>query len=161
MRRGLVFAWLLGAALTVQAQPPLRPFVSGSAAAIVAAHGERPFILSFWSVDCAPCRTELTELARLADAHPELDIVLVATDPPGAAEAVQAVLAQHAPARAERWIFADPFGERLRFEVDPRWHGELPRSYLYAAGRVRQTVSGMLDARRLERFLEQVRGGHP
>ncbi|MEO1767250.1 TlpA family protein disulfide reductase [Thiobacter aerophilum] len=165
MRRALAFAFLCCVALTAQAQMPLRPFVSGSLAAIEAAQGGRPFLLSFWSVDCAPCRAELAQLARLARAHPQLTIVLVSTDPPGAAEDVQAVLDQYAPAWAERWIFADPFSERLRFEVDPRWHGELPRSYLYGPGGRVEGISGPIDPQRLAAWLKSVLGvlhdGHP
>ena len=31
-------------------------------------------------------------------------------------------------AGAENWMFTDDFVERLRYEIDPQWHGEIPRT---------------------------------
>ena len=33
---------------------------------------------------------------------------------------------------AENWLFSDGFVERLRFEIDPAWQGEIPRTLLIA-----------------------------
>ena len=33
--------------------------------------------------------------------------------------------------KVEQWVFADPMPERLRFEIDRRWYGELPRTHFY------------------------------
>ena len=44
-----------------------------------------------------------------------------------------------------------------RFEIDPRWGGELPRVYLYDRQHTRRAHSGRLDTRELERWIaEQV-----
>lgn len=131
----------------------LKPFQPGSVQRIVEARDGRPFILAFWSVDCTHCRAELEQLARLANRHPELDIVLVSTDTPAASADILAALRRYGSPRAEQWVFADDFVERLRFEVAPRWYGELPRTYLFGPGESREAITGRLDPGRLAHWL--------
>lgn len=157
----LLFACTLLLAAAVHADAnandaALKPFQRGSAKAIVEARAGRPFILTFWSVECVHCRAELEQLAALSKAHPQLDVVLVSTDSVAASREVSGVLRQYDLPRAERWVFADDFTERLRFEVDPRWHGELPRSYLHGPGKAVEGITGKIDAQRLVPWLESV-----
>ena len=44
---------------------------------------------------------------------------------PGAA---RAMLEKAGLGTAENWLFGDGFVERLRFEIDPAWQGEIPRT---------------------------------
>ena len=131
----------------------LKAFERGSALRIVEARDGRPFILAFWSVECVHCRTELEQLAALSGRHRSLDVVLVSTDTPAASPDILAVLGQYALPRAERWVFADDVVERLRFEVDPRWYGELPRTYLFGPGKRVESITGKLDPERVARWL--------
>ncbi len=158
--RSLLALLLLCVSLVHAAEPDLKPFQRGSAQAIVEARAGRPFILAFWSVACVHCRDELAQLAALSQAYPQLDLVLVSTDSPTAAAEVRAVLAQYRLPRAERWVFADDFAERLRFEVDPRWRGELPRSYLYGPGKAVEGITGTIDGKRLAAWLRAAGHGH-
>jgi len=136
---------------------PLKPFVSGSANEIMQARTGKPYILALWSVSCVHCRAELDMLARLGKRYPDLEIVLVATDPATERESASAVLRQYPLAQAESWIFADDFVERLHFEVDRQWRGELPRTYLYGPGNAVTVVSGKPDLRKLERWIKETR----
>lgn len=131
----------------------LKPFQPGSIQHIVEARDGRPFILTFWSLDCTHCRAELEQLAGLAKRHPQLDVVLVSTDTPAASADIRAALRRYGSPRAAQWVFADGFVERLRFEVDPGWHGELPRTYLYGPGKHREAITGRLEPDRLARWL--------
>ncbi len=152
----LLLACALLLAAAAQADDALKPFQRGSAQAIVEARAGRPFILAFWSVECVHCRAELEHLAALSRMYPQLDVVLVSTDAVSASREVSGVLRQYELPRAERWVFADDFTERLRFEVDPRWHGELPRTYLYGPGKVVAGMSGKLDSERIRPWLQSV-----
>jgi thiol-disulfide isomerase/thioredoxin len=156
MKRLLLACAMLLAAAVHADDGMLKPFQRGSAKAIVEARAGRPFILTFWSVECVHCRAELEQLAALSKAHPQLDVVLVSTDSVTASRAVSGVLRQYDLPRAERWVFADDFTERLRFEVDPRWHGELPRSYLHGPGKAVEGITGKLDMQRMAPWLESV-----
>lgn len=132
------------------------PFTADSLANIKAQYAGRPFILSLWSVrECAYCITELTLLGKLAKTHKRLPLVLVATDPPEHAPAMQKTLAQLGLAAVDSWVFDDAIPERLRHAIDPSWYGELPRTYLYDAGHRRETVVGVLSEQRLRAWLDR------
>jgi len=136
--------------------PTLKPFVTGSAKEITAGRSGKPFILAFWSVSCVHCRAELAMLGKLCKQYPGLDVVLVSTDSAEESEAVSSVLRQYPLGKAESWVFADDFVERLHFEVDRQWRGELPRTYLYGPGASVTAFSGKLDAQQLERWVNEV-----
>lgn len=133
----------------------VRPFVAGSLARVVAARAGKPFVLGFWSLDCVHCGEEMKRLKALQQRHPDLDLVLVSTD----GEVEPSVLASHLRAaglgRAEQWVFADPVPERLRQEIDSRWYGELPRTYLYGRDGQVSAVSGLLGDEVLAPWLKR------
>jgi len=114
--------------------------------AIEQAHAGKPFILAFWSVDCAYCPDEVRQLTALVRKRPDIGLVLVSTDSlEMQSQAAEKLAGFKIPPNTERWIFAGEDPDRLYFAVDRKWHGELPRSYFYdGAGRV-QGVSGKVD----------------
>lgn len=133
----------------------LQPFVPGSAQEIRAAHAGRPYILVLWSLSCTHCVEELTLLGQLKEKYPALDLVLVSTDTLDEQPALADRLAQYRLTGAERWVFADAFSERLRFELDPRWQGELPRSYLVGRDGATRMHSGRLNPATVESWLHR------
>jgi len=149
--RGGIAVLLLAAAGAVAAE--LKPFDSGSVNAIRAAQAGKPFVLAFWSVHCPPCREELAHWGHWQGRHPGVRFVLVTTDDPADRELASAVLAQHDLNRVEIWAFADPYQERLRWSVDPKWGGELPRTYFFDAGHRPVVRSGRLDGVWVETWL--------
>jgi thiol-disulfide isomerase/thioredoxin len=148
----LVLALLLALILPAAAQE-LKPFVAGSIKEITAARQGKPFILGMWSLTCTHCREELSLLSSMAKKYPNLDLVLVATDTLEEGDAISATLRQAGLGGAQAWVFADPFAERLRFEIDRKWHGELPRTYFYDSTHAIAAMSGKLDRQRLEQWM--------
>lgn len=141
------------AVLSAQAAPEVKPFVRGSVKEIAAARQGQPYILAFWSLTCTHCRDELKLLGDLLKQHPALSLAVVSTDPPEEASAIAATLAEYRLERAEAWVFADSFSERLRADVDRKWHGELPRTYLYDGNHQATAISGKIDLQQIERWL--------
>ncbi|WP_310446715.1 TlpA family protein disulfide reductase [Thiobacillus sp.] len=134
------------------------PFNVNSLAKIKAQYAGRPFILNLWSVnECSYCIAELTLLGKLAKTQRDLPLVLVATDSPEFAPAIQKTLSPLGLAGADSWVFDDPIPERLRHAIDPSWYGELPRTYLYDARHQRETIVGVLSEKRLRAWLKQHR----
>ncbi len=131
-----------------------RPFMPGSLSEILSARQGRPFLLILWSVDCPPCRKELDLLAKTHRAYPKLDLVLIATDDIASAKEAEAILKEHGLGDVESWMFADSNAQRLRYEIDPRWYGELPRGYFYDAAHNRLGLSGALRPEHLQAWLE-------
>jgi thiol-disulfide isomerase/thioredoxin len=152
--RLLAACWLLLAS-TAGCAAELKLFVPGSMKQILAAHQGKTFILGVWSLDCVHCRDDLPLLGKLSRKYPSLDIVLIATDTPAQTAALGAALKQYGLQHAQAWVFADDFTERLRFEIDRRWYGELPRTYLIAAGGETQAISGKLDVFHVEQWVRQ------
>ncbi len=141
-------ALLLLTAFAVLAHAEVRPFESGSLAKIRAARDGRPFILSFWSLECAHCPKELKALGELKRQHPALDVVLVSTDTPAESSALAEFAAQSGLARAEQWVFAGD-AQKLRYEIDRRWWGELPRTYFHDSAHRVEAKSGVVSAEAL------------
>lgn len=151
MLRSCAAALLLAAAGALGAE--LRPFDAQSLQAIRAAQAGKPFVLAFWSVHCPPCREELAHWGAWQRRHPQVRFVLVATDEPGDRELAASALARHDLDRVETWVVADAYVERLRWSVDPKWRGELPRTYFYDARHRAEARSGKLDAAWVEDWL--------
>ena len=107
-------------------------FDRGSRAAIEQAHAGKPFVLAFWSVDCAYCPEEIRHLGALVRKRPDIRLVLVSVDSSELKADADKRLAELLPeGQGEHWIFAGNDPERLYFAVDRKWHGELPRTYFY------------------------------
>lgn len=140
------------------AETQIKPFVRGSYQQIVAAHSGKPFIVGMWSVNCTYCGAELAMLKKLVAKYPKLDLVLISTDTPQEEKVITATLAKYSLHKAEAWVFADSYAERLRFEIDKEWYGELPRTYLFAADRSSKGVSGNLEQYELESWVRQQYG---
>lgn len=151
-----MMAVLVIAASASAAEPV--PFTVNSLAKIKAQYAGRPFILNLWSVnECSYCIAELTLLGKLAKTQKRLPLVLVATDSPEFAPAMQKTLSPLGLAGVDSWVFDDPIPERLRHAIDPSWYGELPRTYLYDARHQRETIVGVLGEQRLRAWLEKNR----
>lgn len=120
----------------------IKPFQRGSWRDIQAAHRGKTLVAHFWSLSCAPCLAEMPRWAEFRRNNPEKTLVLIATDPAEKAPRLKEALARFGLAEADAWAFADPFAERLRFEVDPEWRGELPMTRLIASDGRAETVIG-------------------
>lgn len=137
----------------------LRPFVSGSMQKIVADHKGRPLIVHFWSLSCSPCLEELAMWSRLTKKFPGLGLVMVSTDTASRRGAVRTTLRRYGLGKHPNWIFADEFVERLRFQIDRHWYGELPRTYFFTADGQSKSISGRLKAQQVEVWWRQQHRG--
>lgn len=141
---------LLGAPAAASAA--FRPLEGGSFAGLAAARRDQPFLLVLWSITCGPCRDEFELLREMRARHPRLPLVLISTDDVSDEAMAAAALKDFAMDGEESWIFADD-AQKLRYEIDPGWYGELPRAYFYDAGHRREGVSGSLARTRIEAWL--------
>jgi thiol-disulfide isomerase/thioredoxin len=133
----------------------LRPFVHGSWQELRHTHHGRPTIVHFWGLTCTPCLVELPEWARFQRSEPNADIVMVAADPvavePGD---LDKALAKAGLSKAESWRFADSFIERLEYEIDPGWQGELPFTIMLDRDGKASTVLGAVDFTTLQAWAD-------
>ena len=153
----LLAALAFGLALAQPTLAETKPLVAGSMADIRAAHSGKPNVIALWSTDCPPCHAELAMLGAWRRTHPDARLVLISTDVNETTATAETLLRQYGLDAVESWIFADPFVERLRHEIDPTWRGELPRTYL-SDGRESLAISGKLERPRLDAWWRSVAG---
>jgi len=145
--RALSFVGLAALAFVASAAQALelKPYGRGSFEEIRKAHAGRPLVVHFWSATCAPCLAELPDWARVAREKKGLDIVFVNADGEGDRVKAGARLEKAGLAGVAQYGFADDFLERLYFEVDPGWRGELPFTAMVDAGGKLVAVAGPMD----------------
>jgi thiol-disulfide isomerase/thioredoxin len=159
MKRLLAALFLLAsfaAAPAAEAPSDIKPFVRGSWQQMLHAHAGRPTLVHFWGVTCGPCKIELPLLGQFMKEHPQLDVVMISADlVPNLPQAVRGMLDKAGLGAAESWLFGDGFVERLRFEIDPSWQGEIPRTMLVARDGTITIIEGSAEIADLEKWLLQ------
>ena len=160
MKRRLLAAIFLFASLATApaAETPseLKPFVRGSWQEMLRSHAGRPTLVQFWGVTCGPCKVELPLLGKFMKDNAEVDVVTISADlVPNLPGAARAMLEKAGLGTAENWLFADGFVERLRFEIDPAWQGDIPRTLLIARDGIVTTIEGSAEIPDLEKWSAQ------
>ena len=146
----------LAVAAAAEAPSELKPFVRGSWQEVLRSHKGHPTLVHFWGVTCGPCKVELPLLGQFMKDHSELDVVTISADlVPNLPGAARAMLEKAGLGSAENWLFSDGFVERLRFEIDPAWQGEIPRTLLIARDGTVTTIEGSAEMPELEKWLVQ------
>lgn len=132
----LISLCLLMAAAT-QANSPasasvsLKAFELGSFEQIVTDKNQQDHLVILWSFDCPPCITELEKISELHQQFPNYQLTLINTDAVEEQMRVKKILQQFDLAGLDNWGFANSDEEKLRYDIDPRWYGDLPRSYFF------------------------------
>jgi thiol-disulfide isomerase/thioredoxin len=132
-----------------------RGFVGGSWRAILKAHAGRPTVVHFWGLTCGPCRVEMASWGALLARRHDVDFVTVDTDmvPTVPGQAASFLATSGIPA-GEAWRFDDGFAEKLYFQVDPKWQGEIPMTVLVSRdGRI-ERVTGAADPKVIATWLD-------
>jgi thiol-disulfide isomerase/thioredoxin len=133
----------------------LRDFGRGSWSQILRAHAGRPTVVHFWGVTCGPCKTEMPQWGGLLRERPDLELVLIDADlVPNEPRVIVAMLEEAGLGGVESWTFVDGFVERLRYEVDPQWRGEIPRNVLIARDGATRVIEGVVDGNEIKRWLD-------
>jgi thiol-disulfide isomerase/thioredoxin len=162
MRLSLLLAALLGVVSfsAAEAADP-RSFERGTWVKLREAHAGQPTVIHFWGLTCAPCLVELPHWGALLAGRPDLRLVLIAADPvPQDPERVAATLAKAGLEKAESWSFTDRFYERLRYEIDPAWAGELPRTVMIDRDGKATVLPGVADLTQVRQWLDAQSKSH-
>lgn len=143
-RCGVALAvWLLFSTFALALD--FKPYGRGDYPALLKAHAGRSLIVHFWSVTCPACVAELPQWAKLIDSRKDIDVVFVDTDDAEERDRAAMRLEKAGLASVAHYGFADSFAEKLYYEVDRDWRGELPYTVLIAQDGARTSVAGGLD----------------
>jgi thiol-disulfide isomerase/thioredoxin len=117
----------------------------GSYQELVAQHEAKPLVVVFWSISCASCLKEMATIKEIHQEQPSLPIVMVSIDDSTEASAVLATLQDKGLSDLESWVFTESNPQRLRYEIDSTWYGEIPRLYFFDADHNRRGISGKIS----------------
>ncbi|MDH5189784.1 MAG: redoxin domain-containing protein [Gammaproteobacteria bacterium] len=155
MTRRLLLLILLSIGFQAMAEQPVKILRMGSYAQILEQHHKQSFMLVFWSLDCPPCYKELAMLGDLLTQQPKLALVVISTDSPDNMDEIKTRLKEFKLNHVNAWVFDNGIAQQLRYEIDPNWYGELPRSYLFNARHQRRAVTGVLNPVALKQWKAQ------
>ncbi len=155
MIRMLFLALVLSLTSAAAQSADLQSFGRGSWSQLRAAHDGQPTVIHFWGLTCAPCLVEMPEWGKLRSERPDLRLVMVAADPvPQDPARVADMLTRANLGKVESWAFTDRFNERLRYEIDPAWAGELPRTMLIDRDGKETVLTGVADLGEVRAWLD-------
>lgn len=129
-------------------------FEANSFSEIVAEHKGKPFVVFVWSLDCAYCQPSFEALAEAQRRH-GLTVVTIATDRASDAEAVNLIKKKVNTTSlvSETWAFGTSPPEQLRFVIDPKWRGEMPRSYWFDSQGKHVAYSGVITKGKISELI--------
>jgi len=148
--------FLLLAALNTPAQAEPSAFTSGSYQQLLSNNTNQPFMLVIWSVNCSSCLKDMALLSSIHKSRPELRMVMLAADELSAAEQIQQILEKNQLSDIENWVYAEENTQKMQFEIDPKWYGELPRTYFFDKAHQRTGVSGVLSKEDYDAMLAKI-----
>lgn len=135
-----------------------KPYGRGAFTQLTKAHAGKPLIVHFWSVTCPPCLAELPQWAKIIAEKRAIDVVFVNTDSDEDRARAQARIEKAGLSNAAHYGFSDDFVEKLYFEADKTWRGELPFTALVAPDGGLVTVTGAVDDPLIVEWLEKRSG---
>ncbi len=130
MKRLSILILVVFSLISCSEPQPTNAFVKGSFGQIQQTYQDKPHLIVFWSQDCAYCMKEFTFLAEVMAQSGNIKLITVATDPFLSSDSIQMLHQTNNLMDAERWVFSDPISEKLYFDVDKSWRGELPLMFL-------------------------------
>lgn len=144
--RAMAAGVLTLASFAASAATAIQAFDAGGMDRIVAEQKGKPFVLVVWALDCAYCEPSFKTLAQEKKKR-KFNVVTLTTDPAADPQAMAAVRKklEATGLKDNAWAFGDAAPERLRYAIDPKWYGEMPRSYWFdASGKRVAQYSGVI-----------------
>lgn len=149
----LIVLMLFITACKAEQQQTVNDFVKGSFAEIQQQHRGKPYLVVFWSEECAFCMKELEQFGQTLKQHPDMTLISVATDPFLDTNTIREKMASFGLQKTEAWVFAETYAETLYFDVDKRWRGELPLTFLFDSQNEKIKKIGLLPENVLTAWL--------
>ena len=95
-------------------------------------------------------------IKKIHEGMPQFNFVLLATDDQADTKEVNKIIEQKGLGIMESWIFAEGNAQKLRFEIDPVWYGEIPRTYFFNSTHEREGISGALTHKQFITMISEI-----
>lgn len=126
-------------------QVNIKSFKKDSYQQILNHYKDQPWVLILWSVTCSSCLSEMGLIQQIHQQNPKLNIIMVSVDGPEFYQEMAQIIQQEKLTTIEHWGFAEDNSPALRYVIDSRWYGELPRTYFFDREHHKTGVSGVLS----------------
>lgn len=150
------FSFLLCLALVanVAMADPIRmkPYQIGDWSSLVKSANGTPLAIHFWGVTCPACVKEMPKWGAFLKRNPNAKVIFIQVDDV-TPEMMQKMLSKAGLETANNYYLAAPFDERLRYEIDPKWHGETPTTILVDKNGKTSRKTGLINFQELSNKL--------
>ena len=131
------------------------PFDMNTRKVIEKRYIDQPLIISFWSIDCPYCIDDLKKLGKALSKDTNVKLITVCVDGKESAKKAERILSQANLPKHEPYQYAEVDEDRLRYNIDPSWYGELPRTYFYDAAHQVTPLSGKISNSFLDKWFKK------
>ena len=131
------------------------PFDMNTRQVIEKRYIDQPLIISFWSIDCPYCIDDLKKLGKALSKNTNVKLITVCVDGKESAKKAERILSQANLPKHEKYQYAEVDEDRLRYNIDPAWYGELPRTYFYDATHQVTPLSGKISNSFLDKWFKK------
>jgi thiol-disulfide isomerase/thioredoxin len=131
------------------------PFDMNTRKVIEKRYIDQPLIISFWSIDCPYCIDDLKKLGKALSKNTNVKLITVCVDGKESAKKAERILSQANLPKHEQYQYAEVDEDRLRYNIDPAWYGELPRTYFYDAAHQVTPLSGKVSNSFLDKWFKK------
>ena len=131
------------------------PFDMNTRKVIEKRYIDQPLIISFWSIDCPYCIGDLKKLGKALSKNTNVKLITVCVDGKESAKKAERILSQANLPKHEQYQYAEVDEDRLRYNIDPAWYGELPRTYFYDAAHQVTPLSGKISNSFLDKWFKK------
>jgi thiol-disulfide isomerase/thioredoxin len=135
--------------LAVADSTTLRPYQAGDWKAITKAANGAPLAIHFWGVTCPACVKEMPQWGQFIKNNPNAKVIFIQVDDVSQ-DSIRKMLNKAGLDRANNYYIAAPFDERLRYEIDPQWHGETPTTITMDKNGKTTRKTGAVDFQKLQ-----------
>ncbi len=117
---------------------------------------DQPLILVLWSVTCSACLAEMELIQQIHQQNPKLNIIMLSVDGPEFHQEMEQIIKQDKLTTVEQWGFAEDNSPALRYAIDSRWYGELPRTYFFDKQHNKTGISGVLSHKQYNKKIAEL-----
>jgi hypothetical protein len=131
---------------------PMKPYQIGDWSSLVKSANGAPLAIHFWGVTCPACVKEMPKWGAFLKSNPNAKVIFIQVDDV-TPEMMQKMLSKAGLETANNYYLAAPFDERLRYEIDPKWHGETPTTILIDENGKTLRKTGLINFQTLSSLL--------
>ena len=146
----LSFVFLMALVMqTANAVPILmKPYQKGDWSNLMKSANGTPVTIHFWGVTCPACVKEMPQWGTFLKRNPKAKVIFIQVDDV-TPEMMQKMLSKAGLDNANNYYVAGPFDERLRYEIDPTWHGETPTTIFVDKNGKTSRKTGLINFQQL------------